>query len=643
MPPREILHDNDDGLSMTLGLRQPAADGSVDEQTSLLPGNSMMIPIKTSSSTRNRQPWPLLAKREVKIQSKIFLPALQSMVLSKIPWFITLRILGEMDAANQEESGDSAKGVELAAAALATTLCNVTGLSMCVGFSFALSTLSGQAKGEMLSRTSRAKAAATDADELESQPQFVTENDKNDSCDNDVEASTPNTTVVFLLRGLIIQIMLVIPIGMWWLQGIDSFLVRLGQTPELAEHASSYLKILVPSLWVYSIQWTITAWCNSIGMADVPARASTLGVVLHVPFNMLFCYGLGLGYLGCAFATVCFQMVMCVYIVSYLVFNPSGRDRVLTQTGGRAVGRRSLTLRNELKIAVGSLRGFCDYLALAIPGIIAISEWWASEVAIFLSGRLAPNPQVTLSAMTIYQSINSFCFMCPSAFSIAGTARVGNLLGAGNHSGASIAGNVSVLSTAVFSGALGLLLYTMPHTFLPSLFVSEDEHRAIVEQTAATIPFLAVYVFADGVQTGLNGIIKGCGRQKVMVPIVLFAYWTVGVPLAYYFGLHRSNGNDDLCRHLGETDGMVLCGDVGLVTGMTIGTWVHMLLTATVVICTTDWKIEAYKAKLRVTGDSKASIQKQRQKQRKELEHFESEDEIHRKQRMRTTKSDGNL
>jgi hypothetical protein len=46
------------------------------------------------------------------------------------------------------------------------------------------------------------------------------------------------------------------------------------------------------------------------------------------------------------------------------------------------------------------------------------------------------------------------------------------------------------------------------------------------------------------------------------------------------------------------------CGDVGLVTGMTVGTWVHMLLLGAVVVGTTNWEAEAKKANERVGGVS---------------------------------------
>jgi MATE family multidrug resistance protein len=623
MTPRELQSEEGDEERL---VAEP------NEETSLLVTDSR------NDRLQKRDTWTSQVQQEIMEQSKTFVPALQSLVLSKIPWFITLRILGEMDsgaAFGGVAESDHSQGVELAAAALATTLCNVTGMSLCVGFSFALMTLAAQAKGEMVSRAANTKGSSRELSDLTSS--------------GEDSESTPNTTVVFLLRGLLIQLVLVLPVGIWWLFGIEDFLIRLGQSPDLATHSATYLKILAPSLWVYSIQWTTTAWTLSIGMADVPAKAALLGLALHIPFNILFCYVLGMGYLGCAYATIMFQAVQGTYIICYLFVYPWGRQRVLESTGGSAVGRTTLTLIEELKIAGGSIRSFCSYLSLALPGIIIISEWWASETAIFLSGRLSPNPQTTLAAMTIYQAINAFAFMVPAAVSSAGTARVGNLLGAGNPSGASMAGTVSVGLCAVCSGAIGITLYTLPHEFIPSLFLSTSENRAVVDQVAATLPLLAFYVFADGVQNGFNGIIKGCGRQGIAVPIVVAAYWIVGVPLAYYLGLYRSGGDDTLCAHIASdgsydpsAEGMIFCGDVGLVAGMTVGTWCHMLLLAFVVIGTTNWKNEAYKAKQRVMADQ---VQQKRQKRRSlrkqdtEREHRTSS----RKKDVREIRSDGDL
>lgn len=195
-------------------------------------------------------------------------------------WLLSIRFVGGIGAN------------ELAAAALATTLCNVTGLSFSVGLSFALTTLAGQAKGELKSRASRRDV------EVEVTPSA------NDNCNNE-----PLTPLVYLFRGLAIQLSIVIPIGIWWIMGTEKALVSLGQQNEIAAMTGSYLSILAPGLWSYSVSWTLTAWVQSIGMADVPAYAAVLGLVLHIPFNWFFIHYLGLGYLGCAIATVCFQTI----------------------------------------------------------------------------------------------------------------------------------------------------------------------------------------------------------------------------------------------------------------------------------------------------------------------------------------------
>lgn len=244
------------------------------------------------------------------------------------------------------------------------------------------------------------------------------------------------------------------------------------------------------------------------------------------------------------------------------------------------------------------MTGIKEYLGLAIPGLVSISEWWASETCIFFSGRLAPVPELTLGAMTLFQSINTFCFMFPVAFSIAGAARVGSLLGGNDARGASFASLVSVASAASVSAFIGILLFIIPHGFFPSLFAPDENE--LIEETMKIIPLLALYVFADGTQTAFNGVIKGCGRQAIAMPAVVFSYWVVGVPLAYYLAFVRHPGT-------GTCEDGYFCGVVGLVAGTTTGTWLHMILFAVVVLGFTDWEDQAEKAQRRVRIELKTA------------------------------------
>lgn len=291
---------------------------------------------------------------EIKVQMSTALPTVQSMVLTKIPWLISIRFVGGLGSQ------------ELAAAALATTLCNVTGLSFSVGLSAALTTLAGQAKGELCSRPKRQGLESLISTTAQQQPL---------------------TPLVFLFRGLIIQLSLVIPIGIWWLLGTESFLLSLGQQKEVASMTDAYLRILTPGLWFYSISWTLTAWVQSIGMADVPAYAAVLGLVLHIPFNLFFINYLGMGYLGCAVATVCFQAIQVrrnVFRLVICVFEKSDRKLSCMQ----AYFHYCLSVRNQKRTATCIVivwrslnRPNCTFMEggdvfgnFIVPGLLTVSR-----------------------------------------------------------------------------------------------------------------------------------------------------------------------------------------------------------------------------------------------------------------------------
>jgi MATE family multidrug resistance protein len=538
--------------------------------------------------------------REIAEQWKTAFPAVAGMLLYKFPWLISLRFVGGIGAE------------ELAAAALASTLCNVTGLSLSVGLSSALTTLAGQAVGDLRARQEnmnvRVKFEDSD-DSIPSEEQSrllqsgsnVNENyqstNKGEEKATVADSGTPLLPLVYLYLGIFIQVLVVLPVGLWWISGTRPALIFLGQGEELATMTEAYLRILTPGLWSYSINWTLTAWLQAVGMPDVPAFTAAFGLVTHVPTNIFFIYTLQWGYLGAAAATVTFQLIQPFLILSYLFLTQAGRARTLQCMAAGAIGRTSLSFWAEAKIAISHVGGIIQYLGLALPGIITISEWWASEIAIFLAGRLLPFPDLALGAMTLYQSINTFCFMFPQGLSVAGSTRVGNLLGAGRATAAAWAAKVSVILAGIVSALIGCMLFLTPHGYFPSLFAPNANEADLILQASRLIPLLSLYVFADGIQSALNGIIKGCGRQVVTMPIVVFAYWIVGLPLAYYLAFIRHDGVM-LCED------SYFCGDVGLVTGMTVGTWVHMLLLGAVVVGTTNWEAEAKKANERVGGVS---------------------------------------
>ena len=228
--------------------------------------------------------------------------------------------------------------------------------------------------------------------------------------------------------------------------------------------------------------------------------------------NLFFINTMKLGWLGVGVATVIFQVVQPIIMLMYLKGTAHGRSNMLDHIGARGIGRTSLSFWYEANIAVSSFSGIVQYLQLALPGILAISEWWASEICIFLAGKLSPDSDTALGSMAIYQSMSSACFMFPLGMTVSGSARIGHHLGSGDIQGARLSAKVCIGSAGLFSIALGSMLYFTPHTLFPSLFSTDDN---LIEMTSRIVPLLSIYVVGDGLQVSLNAIIKGCGRQCV--------------------------------------------------------------------------------------------------------------------------------
>ena len=365
----------------------------------------------------------VLAWNELVELCKTMFPALVGLVINKIPWLISLRFVGEIGAD------------ELAATALAVTLSNVTGLSLSDGLSSALSTLTGQSWGSITRRKHSTDRNNNQAEEEQGQPQelhvnrateispLVPRQQQQQIDPNDVAAQAQLQPVVFLFRGLFILAVIVGPMVTWWIWGIGPVLIALGQNPKLSLMTEQYLRILAPGLLMYCIGWTITAWLQAIQMADIPATAAVVALCTHIPLNIFYIHILNWGYLGAAAATTTYQIIQASLIVAMLLSTKSRRQRLLQQLGGRSIDGRCIirfSIWMAAREAVFSLSGIVQYLGLALPGIVIISEWWASEVTIFLAGHLSPSPEIALGAMTLYQSINVFCFMLPRSCNVAG-------------------------------------------------------------------------------------------------------------------------------------------------------------------------------------------------------------------------------
>lgn len=423
----------------------------------------------------------------------------------------------------------------LAAAGIATVTANVTGYSQIVGFAGALSTLCGWAKGA-----------------------------------NDIIGMN-----LALQRSLIIiPLVICVPVTLLWIYSAE-VMILLGQQKEIATMARQYLFYSIPGLWARAIAVCVQNFLHAQQYMSGIAYTVTIAAALNIFFCWLFVVHLNLGFAGAAIAMTATRVLEALLLTFYLVASGLFHETAILQ---------------NFEWSLACFDNWGPFFNLAMPNLLMIAEWWASEILIFMSGLLLTDPQLQVATMSVYQNLIAICFMFPSCLRVSATTRISNELGANNPSKAKLSCYVAVSLAAIIGGIVAAILLSYP-SYWATIFTNDE---AVKDQVTSLVTLLAIYVVMDGSQTALTGAIMGTGNQILGGAIVLVSYYVVGIPTSYVLGFSSPKY---------YTFNM---GVKGLCIGTLTATCVHFLLYFIFTTCFIDWKFEASKAVCRLKEQSEA-------------------------------------
>jgi len=484
-------------------------------------GDDGETPSVSGASAEDADDAPAPFWDEARGQLNLALPVSLSMVCNRVMSLTSVAFVGHLGA------------LPLAAAALATTLGNVTGNSIMVGMASASSTIGGQAFG--------AKRYAT--------------------------------LGAVMQRCLLILTVAAVPVAATWTNA-EAVLLRLGQDPDIARLSGVYMRCLIPGLFFYAWNISTQAYMQSQRITKPSAVAGVVAAAAHVPMNYLFIHTFGWGYAGAGLATSWSNgVVLCVNVAYLCHFKNRDAKRVDDDDDAAASEETRTWTGWSLHDATSEWRPF---LRLALPGVLMMAEWWASELNILIAGWL-PDPERNVAAVSIFQITNALAFMLPIGFSVAALTRASNELGAGRARRAEFASDVAFAMILVVECVVSVVILLVKDAWA-RLYTADERVVSLVSKLL--VP-LAVYTAFDGALCVATGAVKACGKQWVAGPVVLFAYYVVGIPLAYYLAFTRRQGA------------------MGLAIGATVGTMIHAAIIIAVVR-RTDWPLEARRAAERV-------------------------------------------
>lgn len=302
----------------------------------------------------------------------------------------------------------------------------------------------------------------------------------------------------------------------------EAILLALGQEPEIAAIAGSYLRVaqwaMLPALMVMGLRSYLTV----VGRAYVVLAVITAGAVLNGGLNYVLIFGhLGapaLGVVGAALATALTSCVMALALVGY-------------SAAAGALRRYELYVRFWRP----DVRALIETLRLGWPiGATIIAEVGLFAASSVMMGWLGAVP---LAAHGIALQIASIAFMIPLGLASAATVRVGLALGRGDEVDLGRAGFTALALATGIAVVGATLFWTWPDRLIGFyLDAGNANAEAVLAYGVPLLLVAAAFQTVDSLQAVASGILRGVKDTRVPLLIALFSYWGVGLPVAWVLG-----------------------------------------------------------------------------------------------------------
>jgi Na+-driven multidrug efflux pump len=185
-----------------------------------------------------------------------------------------------------------------------------------------------------------------------------------------------------------------------------------------------------------------------------------------------------------------------------------------------------------------------EFLRIGIPGMLQVMfEWVAFEILALMCGILPGHEAIVgIGAHSIIMNVSSLTWTLYQGVSVSGNVRVGNALGKGDVHRAEVASNLTLVS-AIIASMINVTLLLTFRDALPWFFTSDPD---IIDKARQLILIGAAFQFPDSLNCCVQGVFRGSGRQALAAKYNFVAFYIIGIPLAYIWGIHEHYGVDGL-------------------------------------------------------------------------------------------------
>ncbi len=293
--------------------------------------------------------------------------------------------------------------------------------------------------------------------------------------------------------------------------------------PQLERLASAFWFPRVSGATFGVAVWAMLGFFNGIGRPRMTLLVTIAITLANVLFNRLFIFDLGWGVAGSGWATTAAQAIGLALCVG-IFLSPAYRARF----------KSHLTWRPH----VSRLR---QQLALGIPtGLLPAADLLGISLFQMMQVRLGT---VGGAATQMSMMLTSIAYLPGYGIASAGTTLVGQSIGAGDGAWGMRVGTRVIVLTALYMGAIGVLLALAGPWLLPLFTGAHDAPaRAAAALGAQLLWLAAAYQFFDGLNMGSGMCLRGAADVIVPAALVVPLSWLLFVPLAHAFTFGPGQG-----------------------------------------------------------------------------------------------------
>ena len=298
---------------------------------------------------------------------------------------------------------------------------------------------------------------------------------------------------------------------------------HVDQDPRVIETAKPYLLLLGLSILPLMLFQTFKQFAEGLGFTKQAMTITIWGNVLNLILAVILVKGMfgiaPMGVRGIGIATLIDRVLMMVVMIWYVLKSKHLKAYIY-----------------HFSVRFIDLPKIYRVVKIGIPVAMQyIFEIGAFAVAALMAGKIGAMEQaahqtaITFAAMT---------YMMASGIASAATIKVGNSFGNQNYFRIQKFSRISYHIVIIFM-LFFAVIFTLFNKHLPYIITNDP---AVVSLASQLLIIAGVFQLFDGTQVVGLGTLRGMGDVTIPTFITFFAYWIIGLPLAYVLGIQLNLG-----------------------------------------------------------------------------------------------------